>query len=583
MRYTQAAALALALALACGAVTPPAAAQDATPSTLQRQVAAVQAPGLIHSAVGVTRQGTPIPCLIHRDDLDLNTKKARILLVGGLDRSTDTVQAALTATRWFHSSPDAAALRGRFTLSAVPCLNPDGYGKANVSGNGAGGTPGLGFPPQGASYNSPTDPENQYVWRWIGMHAPDHVIVIMPAGAKYNPTQPSTLWVELSNQAPANVGRVPAAAIQAKAGESADAFLKRALAATEGHGPSPARLELQRRLARSPLQIAQQLAKRYGHDLNDVSYIPALALIGRARLGELTRDGSQLTDVLRIVEPYVAGKKETFRGTPSGSGMAGHLVFGFLAEHDRPHRDAHLALLKAACGLALHDTGKPRDCVANHSQMSDSVFMACAPLARAGALTGDSAYADACLNHLRFMRKLCARDDGLYRHSPLDEAAWGRGNGFPALGLALALSDLPADYPGRNDLLDNVRGHLAALLKHQDYTGCWRQVIDRPESYREFTATCMITFAMIRGARRDWLPPPPEREDYEAAIQSAWHAIRTRIAPDAALVDVCTGTGKQKTLRDYLDRTAILGPDPRGGAMALLVVTEFAQWQAEQN
>jgi hypothetical protein len=41
-------------------------------------------------------------------------------------------------------------------------------------------------------------------------------------------------------------------------------------------------------------------------------------------------------------------------------------------------------------------------------------------------------------------------------------------------------------------------------------------------------------------------------------------------------VDVCTGTGKQKSLRDYFDRGAILGPDPRGGAMAFLVATELA-------
>ena len=49
-----------------------------------------------------------------------------------------------------------------------------------------------------------------------------------------------------------------------------------------------------------------------------------------------------------------------------------------------------------------------------------------------------------------------------------------------------------------------------------------------------------------------------------------------RVSPDGSLVDVCTGTGKQKSLRDYYDRTAILGPDPRGGAMALLIATEVA-------
>ena len=105
----------------------------------------------------------------------------------------------------------------------------------------------------------------------------------------------------------------------------------------------------------------------------------------------------------------------------------------------------------------------------------------------------------------------------------------------------------------------------------------WHQVIDHPESYRELTATAMITFAMVRGLRSGWLP----QAHYEPAVNRAWDALKTRIAPDGDLVDVCTGTGKQKTLRDYFDRTAILGPDDRGGAMALMVSTEIAYWQNE--
>jgi len=96
-------------------------------------------------------------------------------------------------------------------------------------------------------------------------------------------------------------------------------------------------------------------------------------------------------------------------------------------------------------------------------------------------------------------------------------------------------------------------------------------VIDNPASYRELTATSMIAFAMWRGIRNGWL----DRSNYEPRVQRAWYAVRARISEDGGLVDVCTGTGKQKSLRDYFDRTAILGPDPRGGAMALLLATEL--------
>jgi rhamnogalacturonyl hydrolase YesR len=84
----------------------------------------------------------------------------------------------------------------------------------------------------------------------------------------------------------------------------------------------------------------------------------------------------------------------------------------------------------------------------------------------------------------------------------------------------------------------------------------------------------MIAFAAARGVREGWLP----RKEYDPMIQKAWSAVQARVAADGRLVDVCTGTGKQKSLDDYYLRPAILGPDDRGGAMALLAVTEIASY-----
>ncbi len=213
-----------------------------------------------------------------------------------------------------------------------------------------------------------------------------------------------------------------------------------------------------------------------------------------------------------------------------------------------------------------------------HNEMSDAFFMGIPILAEVGQLTANPKYFDMALRHMKFMQNLCLRPDNIYRHSPLNEVAWGRGNGFPALGLALSLSAMPADHPDRADMLHAFRNHLEALTQHQDPTGMWHQVIDHPESYRELTATSMITFAMLRGMRSGWL----DRDIYEPVADRAWEALKTRIAPSGELVDVCTGTGKQKTLRDYFDRTAILGHDDRGGAMALMVSTEMAYWRRER-
>ena len=149
-----------------------------------------------------------------------------------------------------------------------------------------------------------------------------------------------------------------------------------------------------------------------------------------------------------------------------------------------------------------------------HDEMSDAVFMGCPILAQAARLTVEARYADACLRHMRFIQKRCLREDGLYRHSPLDGAAWGRGNGFPALGLCWSLDELPESSPVRDDLLAAYPAHLTALLPHQDASGCWHQVIDRPESYREFTATAMITYALMRGIRAGRLAAEASRAAY---------------------------------------------------------------------
>ena len=83
----------------------------------------------------------------------------------------------------------------------------------------------------------------------------------------------------------------------------------------------------------------------------------------------------------------------------------------------------------------------------------------------------------------------------------------------------------------------------------------------------------MIAVAMQKGIRHGWIPA----EKYKPIVERAWTAVKGRVAPDGQLIDVCASTGKQKNLKAYLDRTAILGLDPRGGAMALLFATELIQ------
>lgn len=554
-------------------------------------------PGAIRSNLGVTRKGTRIPCVFHEESLDPLGSKTRILLVAGFRNRAGTTET-LKMLQWFYTSDDAKALRESFTLSAVPLVNPDDKSAPR-------------FPPKGDSYFSKDNPEAEYLWRWMGMHAPD-LVVCLTVGEQprwwvpesnnstvtkladtlgkvspFNPTDDSAVMLTqaVMKSSPANTGTIPAITM---VGSKVDLLpekrlkeLFQAIGKTNFRGPSPARQELQKRVDRKPVEIAKQLAKVYGHDLSSVQYIPALALVGRLWLGELTNDPSHRRDVERIVAAYRSKEKPALSKKFSGSHLAGHLIFAELARttKDKDRVKQYQELTRIAADTGFDAQGEMKQAMPAHSEMSDAVFMGCPILVEAGVQTGQKKYLDMAARHFDFMRERVLRDDGIYRHSPLCETAWGRGNGFPALGLAWSLSLLDENDPLFKKYRKEFQNHMTSLVKHQDPTGTWHQVVDDSGSYRELSSTCMITFAMIRGVRNGWL----KAETYRPVIERAFGAIKTRIAEDGTLVDVCTGTGKQKSLRDYYDRKAILGRDARGGAMSLLVTTEMARWQRESQ
>ena len=170
------------------------------------------------------------------------------------------------------------------------------------------------------------------------------------------------------------------------------------------------------------------------------------------------------------------------------------------------------------------------------------------------------------------LENLVLRDDGLYRHSPLTDAAWGRGNAFPALGMALTLSDIPEDQAGFAELLSIYQSHIKALVPYQDLDGMWHEVIDYPGSYAELSATAMIATAIKRGVSRGWLD-----EDYLHVVDKAWRAVLMRSSSQGYFVNVCESTNKQETLEDYLNREALTGPDERAGGMLMMFATEMAE------
>ena len=372
------------------------------------------------------------------------------------------------------------------------------------------------FPPQGRAYRE--NSASHRVWRSVLIDAPD--VIVVPGGEDFGLRASG---VPVVRETPR---KVTASAL---------------------------RREQSRRMKRSASEWMAQLAGQYGQELREMVYTLSFSVWGRLRAG-------QIEAARPILEPFLDGRVDSL-AKPTASHYSGHLTLAALFEltGDTRAKERVIAAAKLALANPLHN------------EMSDAVFMVCPLLATAGKFTGNATYFDAALRHFDVMRKLCLRADGLYRHSPLDEAAWGRGNAFPLLGLALTLTAIPATHAAHQPLREAYVKHADRLLTVQSRGGCWRQVVDKEDAWEEFTATAMIGWGLRRGITQKWL----RGKKYEVAVEQAWMAMRRRTGADGVLIDVCESTGKQKSLADYYNREAIMGKDPRGGAMALQFASEM--------
>lgn len=176
----------------------------------------------------------------------------------------------------------------------------------------------------------------------------------------------------------------------------------------------------------------------------------------------------------------------------------------------------------------------------------DDLYMSVPGLAQMGALTGDRAYYDdAARQILQFSQRMFVPEKGLYMHAwaegmdPHPAFHWGRANGWAVMAMVELLDVLPADHPQREAILKQLRAHVAGLARVQSGTGLWHQLLDRPDSYLETSASAMYAFAIARAVNRGWI----DRRTYAPVAMLAWNGVSTKVSQAGEVEDVCVGTG----------------------------------------
>ena len=523
-------------------------------------VAAIGGEPRIVSGAGMTRDDVPLLTLENGAPFDASRPERRLVMVGGLDGDADAARIVLDAVRWFKTEAPEAE-RARWLVSALPLALP---------GAGAAGPPAT-FPPMDGFFDHPERPESRYVWRWVAYQAPDLVVEVrvgdessVRAGSDPDAESPpaGSLTTALANPA-SLAGLGPVATLLATAGDGDGAAVMREVLARARDRQSPLRNVLNRRTARDPLTVARLMARRYP-GTPSISYIPALAWVHTLRVAEMDDDASLRDKVLEEVRPWLSGGQPLFGNRISFAALAGTMIFSELT--GLAGQDGQAAARLAAEGVALAAAETAPGMPERASGWSDDFFLGTIAAVRARDPEGLAAA-------VRLVTTTAARlqqPDGLFHHDADAPTAWGRGNGFGALGLSELLTVLPADHPEREAVLDIHRRHLAGMRSQQAPDGMWRQIVDVPGSYRETSVTAMTLTAMARGIRMEWLD-----DSYRPVVDRAWRALLAHVADDGTLVDVCFSTGAGPTRRHYLDRPAVNGADDRGGAMVLGAALEY--------
>ncbi|MFI1773427.1 glycoside hydrolase family 88/105 protein [Thalassobellus citreus] len=176
----------------------------------------------------------------------------------------------------------------------------------------------------------------------------------------------------------------------------------------------------------------------------------------------------------------------------------------------------------------------------------DDLFMSVPALAQMGKLTGDDKYFDDAVKQVRqFSERMFNTENNLYMHGwvqAMDEHPefhWARANGWAVMTLVELLEVLPKNHEGYNDVLKQLQAHIKGLVKYQDGTGFWHQLIDRNDTYLETSATAIYAYAITKAINRGYI----EKMVYSPIALLAWNAISTKVNTKGHVEGTCVGTG----------------------------------------
>jgi len=285
-----------------------------------------------------------------------------------------------------------------------------------------------------------------------------------------------------------------------------------------------------------PIRISTSVRARYpnGGDLGNWNYTEGMIADAMYRIAAKTRRDDDFTFVQQYLDRYVAADGSI---DPKAYPLELYSLdrirpaSALLWMHERTRQEKYLT---AAKFVATQLDRQPKTTDGGYWHRStypnqmwlDGIYMADLYAVQFAAKTGQPKYYDEAVKQITLIAKHTSDPKtGLYFHG-WDETKtrpwasketgaspelWGRAIGWYVMAMADVMDGLPADHPGRREVLPIFQALCSSLLKYQDRdTGMWWQIVDKagaPKNYVETSSTLMFAYGMARGAQRGWLPP----------------------------------------------------------------------------
>lgn len=196
-----------------------------------------------------------------------------------------------------------------------------------------------------------------------------------------------------------------------------------------------------------------------------------------------------------------------------------------------------------------------------HQMWLDGLYMGSPFLARYAAEFDESVLFDDVTNQIYLMDKYgYSEETGLYHHAwdesreqrwadpetGLSRNYWGRSIGWFSMAVVDVLDYLPENHSQRGMVIDVANKLAAGIVKYQDQTGVWYQIIDQEDrvgNYLESSCSSMFTYFLLKGTSKGYL----EKKYGDAGIKAYNGLIKEFIREDGnggiSIINVCGVAG----------------------------------------